>query len=278
MTLVPGDLPKLHVTAPDGAQAEIYLQGGHIATWQTPDGNERLFLSQRADLRPGSATRGGVPVVFPQFSGLGSLSLKHGFARIMTWEHTGTDRHDTSVTAHFELRDTEATRRIWDHAFHLTLAVTIGGPQLRMVFAATNTGDQPFTFTAALHTYLRVDDIDQVVVDGLGSLAYREHGIDGIQHEEHLRISGEIDRIYWQTPGPIILRTGNQAMQVTAEGFADAVVWNPGRAKCAAIVDMEPDGYRSMLCIEAAMIGHPVTLSPDETWTGSQTLSVMRVL
>ena len=61
-------------------------------------------------------------------------------------------------------------------------------------------------------------------------------------------------------------------MRVTARGFPDAVIWNPGPEIADALVDMEPEGYRSMLCIEAAVIGQPVRLEPSTMWRGTQTL------
>jgi glucose-6-phosphate 1-epimerase len=64
-------------------------------------------------------------------------------------------------------------------------------------------------------------------------------------------------------------------MRVTASGFPDTVIWNPGPEKAAALVDMEPDGYRSMLCIEAAVIGQPVKLEPGAAWRGTQTLAAL---
>jgi glucose-6-phosphate 1-epimerase len=63
---IPDDFPKVRLSAPDGACADVFLHGGHVASWQTPDGQERLFFSQRAQFGPGAALRGGVPVIFPQ--------------------------------------------------------------------------------------------------------------------------------------------------------------------------------------------------------------------
>jgi glucose-6-phosphate 1-epimerase len=271
---VSGDSPKIRLSAPDGARAEIYLHGGHVTSWITPDGYERLFLSQRAEFQPGAALRGGVPVCFPQFSGMGPL-LKHGFARITPWQYLGAETDAAgSAVARFQLRDTQETRRLWDHGFQLDLAVAVGGPRLDIRLQVTNTDAQPFDFTAALHTYFRVQDIAAVMVEGLGGRPYREFGVDGIQREAELRIVGEIDRIYWNVPGPVTLHDTRQTVRVTAGGFPDAVVWNPGPDKGAALSDLEPEGYRHMLCIEAAVIGQPVRLPPDGVWRGNQLIEV----
>src|SRR5438132_247968 len=80
-----GDLPKVVLTAPDGASAEIYLYGAQVTSWIPAGSAERLFLSPRAEFRAGASIRGGTPVIFPQFSNQGSLP-KHGFARLNSWE------------------------------------------------------------------------------------------------------------------------------------------------------------------------------------------------
>src|SRR6478735_9573563 len=88
-----GGLPGIRLYGPGGAQATILRHGAHVTSWATADGRERLFLSERAVLAPGKAIRGGVPIVFPQFSGRGTLP-KHGFARVLPWEFAGAERQD----------------------------------------------------------------------------------------------------------------------------------------------------------------------------------------
>src|SRR5215207_7277060 len=140
-----GNLPKLDLKSPDGASAEIYCYGGHVTSWKTPDGVERLFLSQTAEFTPGIAIRGGIPVIFPQFAGFGRL-VKHGFARTHAWEYAGTDTNADYVTAHFVLRDSDTIRGFWNYAFELTLSITIGGQHLDLDFNVKNTSDTAFQF------------------------------------------------------------------------------------------------------------------------------------
>lgn len=45
------------------------------------------------------------------------------------------------------------------HAFKAVYTVTLHGEQLRTDLRVLNTGDAPFDFTAALHTYIEVLDI-----------------------------------------------------------------------------------------------------------------------
>ena len=264
----------IQLVAPDQASAAITPYGAHVTSWKTPGGREVMFLSERAEFRPGASIRGGVPVCFPQFSGRGPLP-NHGFVRTTPWTYTGTtnDTPDT-VTAHFQVCDSEETRRIWDYGFQLDLTVTVGGPQCVVRLAVTNTGDRPLAFNAALHTYFHVSDISAVTLTGLEGLAYEEFRVAHVQHDADLRIQGEVDRIYWDVPGPITLHDTTHSLEVAEEGFTDAVVWNPGPERCAVIEDMKPDGYRNMLCIEAAVIREPVQLAPGAQWYGLQRLTI----
>jgi len=235
-------------------------------------------LSKTSAFSEGAAIRGGVPVVFPQFNNLGSLP-KHGFARTAAWRllHSG---HTASGAAQavFALHESIATLALWPHVFQAKLTTTVFGQQLEIALAIENTGDTAFSFTAALHTYCAVDDIAEVGVHGLAGLSYRD-SVSGAEHcvqeSEILRIAGEVDRIYAYPPARLELRQAAQTTLLTTTGFSDAVVWNPGAAKGATLPDLEPDGYRRMLCVEAAAIMHPVQLAPGARWDASQRLQVL---
>lgn len=262
----------LRLVAPDQATVTLLPYGGHITSWTTPDGRERLFLSPRAEFSAGTAIRGGIPIIFPQFAGRGPLRA-HGFARILPWTVVNTLVEPSgSATAHLQLSATDATRQIWDYDFRLDLHVTVGGPQLGVSLHVTNTGTWPFEFTAALHTYLAASDSRAVTIEGLQGLTYSEFGREHRQTDSRLQIDGEVDRIYQNVPDTITLKDSNVTVQVMGEGFPDAVVWNPGPQKSAALPDMEPDGYRRMVCIESAAIKQPVSLAPAARWHGAQNL------
>lgn len=263
--------------SPDGATAQIAMLGAHVISWRTPDGVEQLFTSATAEYKEGGAIRGGVPVIFPQFAALGS-GPKHGFARGSLWLFTEVVDGDDFITARFTLHDTPKTRAVWDHLFEAEVAVTLRPRTLEVTLQIVNRDAAPFTFTAALHTYLRVHDIRDVSIDGLAGLRYRDSVLDGVevvQAKTALRIKGETDRIYFDVPESIHVREGRKPrFAVHAAGFPDAVIWNPGAEKGAALPDLEPDGYLHMLCVEAAAIGRPVTLEPGSRWQGSQWIEV----
>jgi len=52
-----GPLPKLAITAPDGASAVIFLQGAQLTSWIPASGEEQLFLSRTANLAERSLRR-----------------------------------------------------------------------------------------------------------------------------------------------------------------------------------------------------------------------------
>lgn len=278
-TLPPG-LPVVDLVAPDGARARVSLQGGHILSWQPAGAREQLYLSPRSEFVAGKAIRGGVPVCFPQFAERGPLA-KHGFARTLPWELVSHDTGKEDSLAVLRLRDSEATRAVWPHAFELELSVRIGGRELDIELACENLGDTPLQFTAALHTYLRVADLDDVSVEGLAGLRYW----DSIKQAEALQrmdllLTGEkgvldLDRIYFGVnERPLLVTEDRRQVVIRQQGFEDAVVWNPGPERCARLADMPPEGWSEMLCVEAASIGRPVVLQAGESWVGRQSLGL----
>ena len=42
------------------------------------------------------------------------------------------------------------------------------------------------------------------------------------------------------------------------------------------MVDMPEEGYKHMLCVEAAQVDAPVKVSPQATWQGWQRLTVLQ--
>ena len=265
-----GGLLKAVLKAADGAQADIYLHGGHVTSWIPAGGDERLFLSRMSEFSSTSSIRGGVPIIFPQFAAEGPLP-RHGFARRMNWELVRVEDNCAELC----LRDNEATRAIWPVNFLANLVVTIGGAVLKMEFAVTNTGNQPLNFTGALHTYLRVTNIDRVILEGLADMTYQDNVLGRqkfVQMERDLRIQGEMERLYFDVKQPLILSEPPHALSIKMKGFKDVMVWNPGAERSAALPDMLPDDYRHMLCVEAAQVSKAVELAPGETWHAAQIL------
>jgi glucose-6-phosphate 1-epimerase len=254
------------------ARAAVLPYGAHVTSWVTPDGTEQLFLSARSVYEAGKAIRGGVPVIFPQFSDRGPLP-KHGFARARPWSAARRAPNEAVLA----LRDDDATRALWPHAFDAELTVTVEADALHVALAVENTGDAPLSFTGALHTYLRVDDVAGVTIEGLRGVRYQDATAgraERVEESAALRLVGEVDRVYLDAPNDVVVREPGRSRVVSAEGFPDVVVWNPGADLAATLADLEPDGWRRFVCIEAAVVAQPVVLAPRKRWTGRQRIVV----
>jgi glucose-6-phosphate 1-epimerase len=272
---VTADLPKLRLSHPSGGTAEVYLHGAHVTSWTPAGGSETLFLSRAATFAPGTAIRGGVPVIFPQFAGLGPLP-RHGFARTQAWERVDDD--DPPHSVRLRLRDSEQTRALWPHAFLAEIAVEVGDDWLSIGLSVRNTGDGAFEFTAALHTYLRVGDVRRATVEGLHGLRYRASDEERVDEDREVSVAGPVDRVYLDTPPELRVHDpeNGRTFILGSTGFADTVVWNPGAEATAALPDMEDDEYLRMICVEAAQVGAPVRLDAGGRWAGEQRIQVIQ--
>jgi len=267
-------LPAIRLTASDGGTALVTAYGAQVLSWIPAQGAERLYLSDRARYARGAAIRGGIPVVFPQFGAPGPLP-RHGFARNLDWVLVESREGRDFALATFALTASAVTRETWPHDFRAELTVSIGGARLDVELAVENRSAASFDFTAALHTYLRVEEIEHAALHGLQGVRYRDQTAEGheqVQKAERLVVDREIDRIYPDAPRELLLSEPQQRLLITMDGFPDVVVWNPWERQCAALPDMTPHGFREMLCVEAAVVATPVQVVPGALWTGRQTL------
>ena len=173
-TLEPGQngLPKISITTP-AASAEIYLHGAHVTAWQPAGAEEVIFLSQHARYEEGKAIRGGIPVCFPWFRAKADnpAAPPHGFVRTKAWQLQSLTHENDSVTATLATESDESTRKWWPHDFRIEHRITVGRA-LKLELIVTNTGNEPFTFEEALHTYHKVGSAEQTQIAGLDGTAY----------------------------------------------------------------------------------------------------------
>ncbi|WP_194715124.1 D-hexose-6-phosphate mutarotase [Noviherbaspirillum soli] len=271
-------LPGIRLATDTTGQAFIAAQGAQVLSWRASDGRERLYLSAttgglRHAGEKAAAIRGGIPVCLPQFSDRGPL-VKHGFARNLPWTLVKHDANTLVLT----LRDDQASLAQWPHPFLATVTVLQGPDSLEVRLSIANTGNQPFAFSTALHTYLRVDDIRNIRLLGLQGVSYQDatdHCVVKTQQEAQLPIPGEVDRVYMAPPASLqLIEQGRAPLQISQQGFSDTVVWNPGPDKAHSLPDMPDQDWQHMLCVEAACAAAPVTLPAGAIWQGSQRLSL----
>lgn len=265
----PGGQVRAVVTGPL-AEGRVHLHGGHVTHWQPAGCEPVVFLSPHAQFSPGRAIRGGVPVIFPWFGPRsdGGPGPEHGFARTAEWRVESAQREaDGAVTLALLLEDDAATRDTWPHAFALRHRVRVG-TQLTMTLEVENRARAPFRFEAALHTYLRVGDVGAVRVSGLsGAICVDKNaGMRRyVQGDAPLTIAGPTDCMFLGTTAACVVDDPTLARRLVIEkrGSASTVVWNPWAAKAAAMADLGPDCWRTMLCVETANVADDaVTLPP----------------
>ena len=258
--------------------------GAQPIAW-TPAGQlPVLWLSPLADFEPGKGVRGGVPIVFPWFGNGpdGDRRPKHGFARTAAWRRVQVTENVASagqLVARYELgpddldhTDGSAVAAEWPFAAELVATMTDAA--LTVSLAVTNTGTEPITYEAALHTYLKVCDVSRVSITGLEGCSYTDTVggalTRGLQTEP-VRFEGEVDRIYDCAGSVVVDDPGfSRRIRVTAHGAANTVVWNPGRALGTSMADVG-QYWSEFVCVESGNVrSSAVRLSAGEQHTLSQ--------
>ena len=262
---------KALLAHPSGSSAELYLNGGQVTSWIPATGGERLFLSEKAILQPGKPIRGGIPVVFPQFADSGPLP-KHGWLRATEWE---IESHEDDSAVILRTEETPDSRRLWPHTYEVKVRVSIDGSSLETELTIRNPGAEAFSFTAALHSYLAVNNVEGAAILGLHGFPYIDKTARrAIVHDSEpaLTITAETDRIYTDAPESVELVEGDSRLRIDATGFPDVVIWNPWSEVARTIADMRDDDYKRFICVEAAAAVNPITLLAGESWNGAQRL------
>ena len=264
----PGGLPVAELRSTHGAGA-VALHGGQALAFQPRGQAPVLWTSREAIYAPGKAIRGGIPVCWPWFGPHPDDPTKpaHGFVRTRRWRVLETAGSPGGAAAiRLGISDDDATRALWPHAFELQLAVVVG-VQLRVELAVRNTGDEPFTYSGALHSYFAIGDIAAVTIHGLESCEYIDKADDGLRKTQAgpVTITSETDRVYLDTDATCAIEDAAQGrrVEVAKSGSRTTVVWNPWEEKARRLPDFGDDEYHSMVCVETANAdGDQVTVPP----------------
>lgn len=222
-------------------EALVALDGAQVVAWQH-GGRDMLWCSTTR--LPGKPLRGGIPVCWPWFGAhrTDSTQPAHGVARIKTWELI---EHTAAHVAMSLRHETLLARLDVDLSDELSVSLT-----------TRNEGVATVSVSAALHTYLAVDDIASASVSGLHGAAYIDT-LDGSTRKIQqgaLIVDREVDRIYTTTSAR--LNEASRIVDVDGAGTSRSlVVWNPWVEKSALLGDMAEGEYRRMLCMETAWAG-----------------------
>ncbi len=258
-----------------GGTAVVALQGAQVLSWVPAGGQDVLWLSPLAALGTGKAVRGGIPICWPWFgpasapAGVAAsapLKPAHGFVRAAPWEVVETSANDSHVKLRLSFDATGIDPALWPHQAMCEIEITLDDG-LAVTLVTKNVGASPFDLTQALHTYLAIGDVTQILLEGLDGSTFIDQLMPGPVKVQHgaIEVTGEVDRIYQASPQTVsVLDRGHaRIIHVAKTGSNATVVWNPWVEKSARLGDMGADGYRAMICVEAANAGQDVvTLAP----------------
>ncbi|NRP52096.1 MULTISPECIES: D-hexose-6-phosphate mutarotase [unclassified Marinobacterium] len=250
--------------------AIISLSGGHILSYQS-NGEERLWMSPKANLETGKSIRGGIPVCWPWFGAHPSDESKpaHGFARTSIWTLVDAQDHEEFASVTLGLENSVANP-LFPYDCSLAIKVTLTD-KLSVELITTNLGNQPIEITQALHTYLPISDLDNARIAGLRGLEYADKLKDfarATEDRDSVDLKEPTDRVYFDDSNCLILNDKNQETRIYKQNSGTTVVWNPGKETAKNMADIGAENYRGFLCIEAAnAMEDKVRIEPGESFT-----------
>jgi glucose-6-phosphate 1-epimerase len=264
------------------ASGTVSVLGGQVTAFQ-PHGHEPvLWMSGRSYHEVGKPIRGGIPVCWPWFGPHPTDPGKpsHGFVRTRLWSVVGAEIVAGGATqVRLSTADAEDTRALWPHRFELEIVVTIG-EELRTDLIVRNRGDEQWTCTAALHTYLTVGDLARIAIHGLDGCWYDEGSTEPRRQQGAVTIGSEVDRIYFDTISPCTVEDPGlgRRIRIAKAGSRSTVVWNPWVEKARRMPDFGDDEYPRMVCVETANTRYdPATVPPGGEHRLSAVIAVERL-
>ncbi|GAC1386602.1 MAG: D-hexose-6-phosphate mutarotase [Herpetosiphon sp.] len=262
----PGGLP-IAALQNGFATAQLSLQGAQLLSFQPRGHQPVLFASSAAIYAPGRAIRGGIPVCWPWFGPHPTDGTKpqHGFVRTMRWLVRSTEVTGGGGTRlQLALVDSAETRKLWPHPFELILTATVD-TTLHVDLVARNTAPDPVLLTAALHTYLAVSNVAEIIIDGLQGRRYIDK-VSGTERTQDgpVTIASETDCIYLDVAPTCVIHdpTHGRAIHIMGQGSRSTVVWNPWQTAARRIADLGDAEYQRMVCVETANAGTDVVTVP----------------
>ncbi|HKJ40755.1 MAG TPA: D-hexose-6-phosphate mutarotase [Sunxiuqinia sp.] len=270
-TELEGDLVFMTVTN-KYADADICLYGAQLLTFTPVNRMDMFWVSPESHFEEGEAIRGGIPVCFPWFGPHPTDADKpqHGFGRLMYWEVAETaSRLNGETFIRLQLNSSDKTKAYWPHDFKAELAFIIG-QSVNVSLKVTNTSNDTFDYTCALHSYFGVSAIENITIEGLKGARYHsqlEPG-DFVQDSSLLKIEKAETRHYHETDAPCVIDDPvfRRRIRIEKKGSTNTTVWNPGAEACKQIGDTPDEAYHSFVCVETVnAFEGTIQLQPGES-------------
>ncbi|GAA94852.1 uncharacterized protein L969DRAFT_55001 [Mixia osmundae IAM 14324] len=269
-----------------GTRVVVDLLGANVREWTSDitqaTASNHLFNAKVA--RPHTPARGGIPICFPAWSHDITIDdeqytkkyTSHGPAFNMTWKYV-PDAVPTDSLA-FELESNEYSRIMYTPDFKLRYTVNVTSPNtINLTLTATNPARDPqapaLHITPALHAYVAVDNATDAVVSGVEGLHYLDQTANNVERVQKGALTFPdglpVNNIYKyvSTPKSASLRQGATAIDVSAPGLANFLVWQPGRD--ARIEDFGHDTWNRFVALEPGTVFETIRVAPGGSWSGS---------
>lgn len=233
--------------------AKVLLQGAQLIHFQPKNSSPLLWSTDLEFYQDGKPFRGGIPICWPWFGK--AKEPAHGFARISKWKQSEYSVSADGAYIVLTLDSDMIEVDYWKHKFLLKLKLSLGKKAKIELEIDCDTET-----TAALHTYLFVENIDRTSVSGLGKTYVDSLDGANVKNDspEPLRIDKSIDRIYTTSENTTKLLSSDTTILIEHANNSDVVVWNPWDNLSKNISDMRDDAYQQMICIETARITKPL--------------------
>ena len=253
--------PTADAAGIDSGAEDPLVPGGWL--WVTPTPQEA----------PG-AIRGGIPLCWPWFANENTADESpdrsgpmHGPARKAIWQLDAVDEHEEGIEVHLSLPERLHSQ------LHPRAVVQANAQRLHVELITEHVGDTPIKMTAALHSYLAVDNVLACRVEGLAGARYLDKLRDFAESEQQgeLGIRSGVDRIY-HSNAEVVLDDGQRRLRIARQNSDSVVVWNPGEQPHP---DTPQLSARRFLCVESANTRlDPVWLVPGAQHMLGTTLSL----
>lgn len=294
--------PTIIKHSASGASATVLPFGATISSFVNAKGHETLFVSKLAKLDGSKATRGGIPLVFPQFGQPKKDMPQHGFLRNNHWQCGQANDEALEASCDFTLALKDAVNGrgegLWKDETtvdcSIVLSVKVNADSLTTVLTIRNSGTNLFDYQALFHTYFKIERskaLDKNVCNVSGLSGYTR--LDQLTKKKSMQrnnpvfIDGEVDCIF--TPPndkPAIdveVTTGTDSkVSVHATATVDgevvpvsAVVWNPFIEKSKRMGDFGDEEYHDMICVEPGILGSDEKLSAGKKVSFTQKITTL---
>jgi D-hexose-6-phosphate mutarotase len=265
-----------------GASATVRPFGATITSFVNSNGKESLFLSSLAKTDGSKATRGGIPLVFPQFGQPNKDMPQHGFLRNNYWKCGDVFDQEEGAGGEFTLALEDVVNArgegVWKDESTvdctIVLSVKVNANSLTTVLTIENAGGNTFDYQTLFHTYFKIygsKALDKDVCNVTGLAGYHIYDQvtkeERVQNEDPVFVDRELDCIFTAPQGKtaidVVICTGEDGSKVSVHATAtvdgedipvSAVVWNPFIEKSKGMGDFADAEYHDMICVEPGVL------------------------